>query len=52
MRPVYAEWMNFLAENLAQLDWYQNLASPISRILVVRSGERKVRNCKKFRGYP
>ena len=30
-----------LFSKLAQYDWYQNLASPISRILVVDSGERK-----------
>ncbi len=30
-----------ILSKLALLDWYQNLASPISRILVINSGERK-----------
>jgi UPF0755 protein len=30
-----------ILSKLAKLDWYQNLASPISRILVIDSGERK-----------
>jgi len=30
-----------IVSKLAQLDWYQNLASPVSRILVAQPGERK-----------
>ncbi len=33
-------WLTKLTAKLAQLDWYQNLASPISRTLVIQSGER------------
>ena len=34
-------WLNKLTSKLALFSWYQNLASPTSRILVVDSGERK-----------
>jgi cell division protein YceG involved in septum cleavage len=34
-------WFNHTLALLAQFSWYQNLASPISRILVIDSGERK-----------
>lgn len=34
-------WLTRLNAKLAQLGWYQNLASPISRILVIQSGERR-----------
>ncbi len=30
-----------ILSKLAKLDWYQNLASPVSRILVIDSGERQ-----------
>lgn len=33
-------WFTKLAAKLTELDWYQNLASPISRLLVIQSGER------------
>jgi len=33
---------------LALMDWYQNLASPTGRILVIRSGERKEEVAKHF----
>ena len=33
---------------LALMDWYQNLASPTGRILVIRSGERKEEIAKHF----
>lgn len=33
-------WFALLSSKLTELDWYQNLASPISRILVIESGER------------
>ena len=34
-------WFTKLTAKLAQLEWYQNLASPISRLLVIQSGERQ-----------
>jgi cell division protein YceG involved in septum cleavage len=34
-------WFTHTLALLTQFDWYQNLASPISRILVIDSGERK-----------
>jgi cell division protein YceG involved in septum cleavage len=34
-------WIGHLVARLAQLDWYQNLASPTGRILVIFPGERK-----------
>jgi cell division protein YceG involved in septum cleavage len=34
-------WFTKLTAALAQHDWYQNLASPISRTLVIQSGERQ-----------
>lgn len=38
---------HFIAK-LAQFDWYQNLASPLSRILIVDSGERREEVVKNF----
>lgn len=34
-------WLTRLTARLALMDWYQNLASPISRVLVIESGDRK-----------
>lgn len=34
-------WMSRITARLAMMDWYQNLASPISRVLVIESGQRK-----------
>ncbi len=34
-------WRTRLVARLALMDWYQNLASPISRVLVIESGQRK-----------
>lgn len=34
-------WLSTLTSKLALYDWYQNLASPFSRVLVIDSGERK-----------
>lgn len=34
-------WLGHLSAKLALYNWYQNLASPISRILVIESGERR-----------
>lgn len=35
------KWWNQLAAVLFSKDWYQNLASPVSRIIVIWPGERK-----------
>jgi len=41
-KPAKREsWMRYIIAEFAQLDWYQNLASPHSRLLVVRDGARK-----------
>jgi cell division protein YceG involved in septum cleavage len=34
-------WLTKMLAKLADSDWYQNLASPISRLLVIQSGERQ-----------
>ena len=34
-------WYKNITAKLARLDWYQNLASPISRILIAEPGERR-----------
>ena len=34
-------WMRHIIAKLAQLDWYQNLASPTGRILMINPGARK-----------
>ena len=34
-------WFTKMLAKLADNDWYQNLASPISRLLVIQSGERQ-----------
>lgn len=40
--PASADrWWNKVASVLAPNDWYQNLASPVSRIIVIWPGERK-----------
>lgn len=47
-------WVTRLTARLALMDWYQNLASPISRVLVIESGERKeevVANFSKILGW-
>ncbi len=41
-------WINYITSKLALLDWYQNLASPISRILVIFPGERWEQVAKNF----
>jgi hypothetical protein len=41
-------WFHQVLAMLTQYDWYQNLASPISRILVVDSGERKEEVLRNF----
>lgn len=39
--PQKSAWWQKLYSKLAQFGWYQNLASPVSRILVVLPGQRK-----------
>jgi cell division protein YceG involved in septum cleavage len=34
-------WFEQVLVRLASLDWYQNLATPATRILIIQSGERK-----------
>ncbi len=41
-------WKQNISARLAMFDWYQNLASPISRILVIRAGDRKEEVVKSF----
>lgn len=41
-------WFSKAIAFFAQFNWYQNLASPISRILVVDSGERKEEVARNF----
>ncbi|MCA9361387.1 endolytic transglycosylase MltG [Candidatus Kaiserbacteria bacterium] len=36
----YNSWFTKLTAKLAMLDWYQNLASPLGRTLIILSGER------------
>ncbi len=38
---VVDSWKTRLLARLALMDWYQNLASPVSRVLVIQSGQRK-----------
>ena len=40
-RPTKTSWFHRLSSKLAHYGWYQNLASPVSRVLVVLPGERK-----------
>ncbi len=41
VRPVRQNWWDHLTRTLASRDWYQNLASPMSRILVIWPGDRQ-----------
>lgn len=41
-------WKRNISAKLAMFDWYQNLASPVSRILVIRAGDRKEEVVKSF----
>ncbi len=42
LAPTFADsWVDRLALKLSNFDWYQNLASPGTRILVIQSGERR-----------
>lgn len=41
VRPVRNSWWHQLTRKLASRDWYQNLASPVSRILIIWPGDRK-----------
>ncbi len=41
VKPVRTSWWHQLTRKLASRDWYQNLASPVSRILIIWPGDRK-----------
>ncbi len=40
-KPIRTSWWHHLGRKLATLGWYQNFASPSSRILVIWPGDRK-----------
>jgi len=40
-KPIRTSWWHNLTRKLAQMPWYQSLASPMSRVLVVWPGDRK-----------
>jgi cell division protein YceG involved in septum cleavage len=47
--PSYADgWLDRVVSRLASLDWYQNLATPATRILVIQSGERHEEIARNF----
>jgi UPF0755 protein len=41
-------WLNRALARLSELDWYQNLATPATRILIIQSGERHEEIAKNF----
>jgi UPF0755 protein len=41
-------WFEKMLAKLSDLDWYQNLATPATRILIIQSGERKEEVAKNF----
>lgn len=41
-------WFDKVLAKLTELDWYQNLATPASRILVIQSGERHEEIARNF----
>lgn len=41
VKPIRKSWLRQLTRSLAKKEWYQNLASPISRILIIWPGDRK-----------
>ncbi len=41
VRPVRQSWWHQVTRSLARQGWYQSLASPITRILVIWPGDRK-----------
>lgn len=43
-----ASWFDRAIAKLSELDWYQNLATPATRILVIQSGERHEEIAKNF----
>ncbi len=38
---IESSWRTRLVARLALMNWFQNLASPVSRVLVIESGQRK-----------
>lgn len=47
-RSTLSWWTKNITAKLAMFDWYQNLASPVSRILIIRAGDRKEEVVKSF----
>ncbi|MFM2381607.1 MAG: hypothetical protein RLZZ76_374 [Candidatus Parcubacteria bacterium] len=47
-RSKLSWWKRNVSAKLTMFDWYQNLASPVSRILVIRAGDRKEEVVKSF----
>lgn len=48
-KPKAADsWLERSINKLAELDWYQNLATPATRILVIQSGERHEEIARNF----
>ncbi len=47
-RSKLSWWRRNVSAKLAMFDWYQNLASPVSRILIIRAGDRKEEVVKSF----
>jgi cell division protein YceG involved in septum cleavage len=47
-RSKLSWWKRNITARLTLFDWYQNLASPVSRILVIRAGDRKEEVIKSF----
>lgn len=45
---AHTTWLHKAVAKLALSGWYQNLASPISRMLVIQSGERKEQIAENF----
>jgi len=45
---IEASWFDRAIAKLSELDWYQNLATPATRILVIQSGERHEEIARNF----
>jgi cell division protein YceG involved in septum cleavage len=47
-QPAHVTWIRRAVSKLALFSWYQNLASPMSRILIIEPGERKEQIAQNF----
>lgn len=47
-RPKQLSWLEQTFEKIAESAWYQQLASPVGRVLVIHPGERKEEIAEKF----